>query len=279
MRLLASSAGSRVDFGSLFLRGIRFAWHHGNMQKLVVEFPSFCRKNLELNTLMKPKVLIIDDDERLTSLLTKFLSDFGFRVTAAHIPSRGINLIRQLSPDLIILDIMLPEMDGFEVCKTIRKKSQIPIIMLTARGELTDRVVGLELGSDDYLAKPFEPRELVARINSVLRRSAGRFEKTESFGELSIDYDRRTVLLGWENINLTTGEFTVLSLLTANAGRVFDRDEILQELRGIDSEAFNRTVDIAISRLRQKLGDDPKNPRFIKTIWGTGYAFIGKADA
>lgn len=228
---------------------------------------------------MKPKVLIIDDDERLTNLLTKFLADFGFRVTAAHMPSRGINLIRQLSPDLIILDIMLPEMDGFEVCKTIRKKSQIPIIMLTARGELTDRVVGLELGSDDYLAKPFEPRELVARINSVLRRSAGRFEKTESFGELSIDYDRRTVLLGWENINLTTGEFTVLSLLTAHAGRVFDRDEILQELRGIDSDAFNRTVDIAISRLRQKLGDDPKNPRFIKTIWGTGYAFIGKADA
>ncbi len=227
---------------------------------------------------MKPKILIIDDDERLTGLLTRFLDDFGFRVAAAHTPSQGFKCIRHFSPDLIILDIMMPEMDGFEVCKTIRKKSNVPIIMLTARGELTDRVVGLELGSDDYLAKPFEPRELVARINTVLRRSTSQYTKTDSFGDLHIDYDKRKVLLLGKDINLTTGEFTVFSLLAASPGRVFDRDEILQELRGIDSEAFNRTVDIAISRLRQKLGDDPKDSYYIKTIWGAGYVFIGRED-
>lgn len=225
---------------------------------------------------MKQKILIIDDDEKLTKLLTRFLTEFGFKVDAAHTPSRGFKLIQQLSPDLIILDIMLPEMDGFEVCKTIRQKSSVPIIMLTARGELTDKVVGLELGSDDYLAKPFEPRELVARINTVLRRSRGSFIQTASFGELHIDHEARKVLLKEGDLLLTTNEYTVLSMLCGKPGRVFDRDEILQELRGMDSDAFNRTVDIAISRLRHKLGDDPKNPRYIKTIWGAGYVFIGK---
>ncbi len=224
---------------------------------------------------MKDKILIIDDDERLTSLLNRFLGDFGFKVAAAHTPSQGFSLLLQFDPDLIFLDIMLPEMDGFEVCKRIRRKSSVPIIMLTARGDLTDKVVGLELGSDDYLAKPFEPRELVARINTVLRRSKGRFGRIDSFGELRLDYDKRTALLRDEDLSLTTGEFTVLALLAANPGRAFDRDEILQELRGIDCDAFNRTVDITVSRLRYKLGDDPKTPRYIKTIWGTGYTFIG----
>jgi len=227
---------------------------------------------------MKSKILIIDDDEKLTGLLTRFLSDFGFRIASAHTPSKGFKLLHDFAPDLIVLDIMLPEMDGFEVCKRIRQKSDIPIIMLTARGELTDKVVGLELGSDDYLAKPFEPRELVARINTVLRRSKSHHKKRHSFGELSIDFDQRKALLKDRDINLTTGEFTVLTLLTTSPGRVFDRDEILQELRGMDSDAFNRTVDIAVSRLRQKLGDDPKEPRYIKTVWGSGYVFIGRED-
>lgn len=227
---------------------------------------------------MTPKILIIDDDERLTSLLSKFLGDFGFMVAAAHTPSIGFNLIQKFVPDLIILDIMLPEMDGFEVCRIIRRKSDVPIIMLTARGELTDKVVGLELGSDDYLAKPFEPRELVARINTVLRRSSSRFKRSDSFGDLFLDYDQKKVTLYGKNLNLTTSEFTVLSLLAINTGRVFSRDEILQELRGFDCDAYNRTVDIAISRLRQKLADDPKDPQYIKTIWGSGYSFIGKSD-
>ena len=225
---------------------------------------------------MKQNILIIDDDEKLTRLLCRFLDDFGFTLHAAHTPSTGFKMMRKLSPDLIILDIMLPEMDGFEVCKTIRQKSSVPIIMLTARGELTDKVVGLELGSDDYLAKPFEPRELVARVNTVLRRTGGNFKKTMHFGELRVDHDARKAVLGNCDIQLTTNEFTVLSILCKKPGKVFDRDEILQELRGMDSDAFNRTVDISISRLRNKLGDDPQNPKYIKTIWGAGYVFIGK---
>lgn len=225
---------------------------------------------------MNPKILIIDDDEKLTSLLERFLSDFGFQVASAHTPSSGMQSIQHFSPDLIILDIMLPEMDGFQVCKTIRKSSSVPIIMLTARGELTDRVVGLELGSDDYLAKPFEPRELVARINTVLRRCTANFTETDTFGALQIDYSARKVMINEKDISLTTGEFTVLALLTKHPGRVFDRDEILQTLSGIDSDAFNRTVDIAVSRLRQKLEDNPKKPTYIKTVWGAGYVFIGQ---
>jgi DNA-binding response OmpR family regulator len=227
---------------------------------------------------MKPKILIIDDDEKLTRLLTRFLGDFGFKVSSAHRPSLGLKLIKQISFDLIILDIMLPEMDGFEVCKVIRKTNTIPIIMLTARGDLTDRVVGLELGSDDYLAKPFEPRELAARINTILRRSRSYSYKPHSFGDLQINSDSRKALLKGVDLDLTTNEFAVLSLLTANPGKVLDRDEMLQELRGIDCEAFNRSVDIAVSRLRQKLNDNPKRPEFIKTVWGAGYVFIVKND-
>ncbi len=227
---------------------------------------------------MPSNILIIDDDEKLTALLTRFLGEFGFQVASAHTPTQGFKLLHEFGPDLIILDIMLPEMDGFEVCKRIRGKSEIPIIMLTARGELADKVVGLELGSDDYLAKPFEPRELVARINTVLRRSKSHYKKACSFGELFLDFDQRKALIADRDLNLTTGEFAVLRLLADNPGKVFDRDEILQELRGMDSDAFNRTVDIAVSRLRQKLGDDPREPQYIKTVWGSGYVFIGKDD-
>jgi len=225
---------------------------------------------------MTTVILIIDDDARLNQLLKDFLKDFGFEVVTATRPSTGLKKLKQISPDLVILDIMLPEMDGFEVCRTIRQTSNVPIIMLTARGEITDKVVGLELGADDYLAKPFEPRELVARIQSVLRRlrplGAGH---SLFFKRLTIDLDKRKALLDDHPLDLTTNEFAALALLARNAGKVLNRDQILQELRGIDCDAFNRSVDIAISRLRQKLKDDPRSPEFIKTIWGTGYIFIG----
>ena len=226
---------------------------------------------------MASTILIIDDDEKLNRLLTEFLGDFGFKTLSATHPKDGLKKLKHKSPDLVILDVMLPGMDGFEVCKTIRQKSSVPIIMLTARGELMDRVVGLELGADDYLPKPFEPRELVARIHSVLRR-ANQIDDTrpQSFGPLEIDFARHLVTLDSENIELTTNEFAALAMLTRNPGKVFNRDEILQELRGIDCEAFNRSVDITMSRLRQKLNDDPKSPRFIKTVWGTGYVFVGE---
>ena len=225
---------------------------------------------------MESTILIIDDDEKLNRLLKDFLSEFGFKTLTAIHPEDGLKKLNQKSPDLVILDVMLPGMDGFEVCKTIRQHSLVPIIMLTARGDLMDKVVGLELGADDYLPKPFEPRELVARIHSVLRR-AQKIDKTrpQSFDNLEIDFSRHTVKLDGEIVDLTTNEFAALALLCGNPAKVFNRDEILQELRGIDCDAFNRSVDITMSRLRQKLNDDPKNPAFIKTVWGTGYVFIG----
>lgn len=228
---------------------------------------------------MSTTILIIDDDAKLNKLLTEFLGDFGFHTLSATHPEEGLKKLKQKSPDLVILDVMLPGMDGFEVCKTIRQTSAVPIIMLTARGELMDKVVGLELGADDYLPKPFEPRELVARIHSVLRRANPIDDlRPRSFGPLEVDYARHIVKLDSVKVELTTNEFAALVLLTSNPGKVFNRDELLQALRGMDCDAFNRSVDITMSRLRQKLNDDPKSPRFIKTVWGAGYVFIGSRD-
>ena len=225
---------------------------------------------------MAETLLIIDDDEKLNRLLKKFMADFGFTVHAATHPVDGLKKIRRFSPDLVILDVMLPDINGFEVCKKIRQFSTVPIVMLTARGELMDKVVGLELGADDYLPKPFEPRELVARIQSVLRRTQNIGKsQIQTYGRLTVDFAGRKIQLDGEPVTLTTNEFTALALLIKNAGRVMDRDEILQTLRGMDSDAFNRSVDITMSRLRQKLKDDPKDPVFIKTIWGAGYVFVG----
>lgn len=228
---------------------------------------------------MKTTILIIDDDEKLNRLLSRYLSDFGYRVVSATHPEMGLRKLSQQVPDLVILDIMLPDMNGFEVCKRIRRDHAVPIIMLTARGEVTDKIVGLELGADDYVPKPFEPRELVARIQSVLRRTQTHDDlRVQSFGRIEIDFARRNVTVDHKPVVLTTNEYTALVFLVKNAGKVMNRDEILQELSGIDSDAFNRTVDITISRLRQKLKDDFKNPVFIKTVWGAGYVFAGLAD-
>ncbi|MBF0276756.1 MAG: response regulator transcription factor [SAR324 cluster bacterium] len=228
---------------------------------------------------MDPTILIIDDDEKLCSLLQNYLKDFGFQVLLSTDPDAGLKKLRDFTPDLIILDVMLPGMDGFEVCKTIRKTHSVPIIMLTARGEVMDRIVGLEIGADDYMPKPFEPRELVARIQSILRRAQGtENEETLQFGEMKIDFSKQSVFLKEENVNLTTTEFTALSFLVRNPGKVLNRDQILDALKGMESEAFNRTVDITMSRLRHKLRDDAKQPNYIKTVWGAGYAFIGKAQ-
>jgi len=222
-------------------------------------------------------ILVIDDDEKLNRLLKRFLGDFDYTVYTAIDAQEGLKKIRAIGPDLIILDVMLPGMTGFDLCKRIRQTSVVPIIMLTARGDLMDKVVGLELGADDYLPKPFEPRELVARIQAVLRRAQhSGSDRSRRFGRLSIDFHRQKAWLDKVRVDLTTNEFTALGLLVRHAGRVMDRDEILQTLRGIDSDAFNRAVDITISRLRQKLGDDPKNPEYIKTVWGTGYVFIAE---
>jgi DNA-binding response OmpR family regulator len=229
---------------------------------------------------MAATILIIDDDEKLLRLLIDYLAQFDYAVLVAATPTAGLKLLEKKDPDLVVLDIMLPEKNGFEVCREIRATNDVPIIMLTARGEVTDRIVGLELGADDYLSKPFEPRELIARIQSVLRRGRDRSGKRRyPYGDLVIDTQKRLVTLKKQSIDLSTSEFEVLLLLAKNKGRVFTREQIMNNLRGVDWSAFDRSVDVLISRLRQKLGDDPKKPSFIKTIWGSGYTFIaGKEE-
>jgi DNA-binding response OmpR family regulator len=225
---------------------------------------------------MAKTILIIDDDLKLIELLRDYFAKFELNLISATRPSDGLTLVKQRRPRLVILDVMLPETNGFEVCKEIRLTSEIPIIMLTARGEVTDRIVGLELGADDYLSKPFEPRELLARIQSVLRRSEEIHKGKEfSFSGLEINQAKRSVILHGSPIELSTMEFEALLLFARNAGQVLTRDQIMDHLRGVDWEAFNRSVDVLMSRLRQKLKDDPKHPTFFKTIWGTGYLFIG----
>lgn len=222
-------------------------------------------------------IYLIDDDEKLNALLVEYLARFEFKVQTFTQPKKGLDALADSQPSLIILDVMLPGMDGFEVCRRIRKKYQTPVIMLTARGEVTDRIVGLEIGADDYIPKPFEPRELVARIQTVLRRGSGNSSPTQK-AELFVDLARHSAQLREETVELTTAEFEILQLFIRNKGRVLSRDQITDRVRGIGWEAFDRSVDVLISRLRQKLKDDPKDPQYIKTIWGSGYMFIGEVD-
>ncbi|MFM1897530.1 MAG: hypothetical protein RLZZ385_2604 [Pseudomonadota bacterium] len=228
------------------------------------------------------QILIIDDDEKLGQLLTQYLERYDMEVHVALTPSRGFELLKKNKPDLLILDVMLPEKDGFEICREIRAKSsvygQLPILMLTAHGEVTDRIVGLELGADDYLPKPFEPRELVARIHNILRRAGDDPNATREIkpvNGLELDVNRREAKLDGEMLELTTMEYELLLLFMQHPNKTFTRDELMNRLRGIDAELFSRAVDTLVSRLRHKLKDTSKTPRFIKTVWGRGYTFVG----
>lgn len=219
-------------------------------------------------------VLLIDDDEKLAPLLKEYCARYDINITAAAKPSTGLDALQATSFDAVILDIMLPEMDGFEVCRTIRANSEIPIIMLTARGDVTDRVVGLEIGADDYLPKPFEPRELVARVNTIVKRKGTSSSEPTllEYELLTIDTEQREVHVKGKNIVLTTMEYQLLLMLAKTPGKDFNRDDILNQLKGTETELFSRSVDILISRLRSKL--KPAEP--IKTVYGAGYAFVGK---
>jgi len=227
----------------------------------------------------KPRILLLDDDDELGQLLTEFLGRYGMHVTAATHPDLALRLLKTEPPDLLVLDVMLPGIDGFAVCRKIRESSGLPIIMLTARGDLTDRVLGLELGADDYLPKPFEPRELVARIQAVLRRGMpqARNEVVRA-GSLVLNLATRKVALRGTDLDMTTAEFELLALLMQNMGRVLTRERILEDTRGLDWDSFDRSVDVLVSRLRQKLKDDPRSPVFVKTVWGRGYTFVGEGD-
>lgn len=224
---------------------------------------------------MSLKLLHIDDDPKIAKLLGRYMSSFGYEMIWEGHPEKGIREIEKNTPDLVILDVMLKDINGFEVCRKIRSFSNVPVIMLSALGDVSDRVAGLEVGADDYLAKPFEPRELMARVEAILRRASKPEGEKLKFGDLVISLKSMDAELSGRKLLLTTNEFTVLNLLVKEPGKVFNRDAIIEVLGGIESDSFNRSVDITISRLRQKLGDDPKNPRYIKTIRGAGYAFIG----
>lgn len=225
-------------------------------------------------------VLLIDDDLDLSARLKQYFAQFDIQLNSADRPSVGLALLSQENYDLLLLDVMLPEKDGFTLCKEIRQRHDLPIIMLTARGELTDKVLGLEIGADDYLAKPFEPRELVARIEVLLRRyrSAPNQQECWRFAELCIYPQNHKVLLRDQEVNLTGMEFRCLCLLAQHPGQVFNRDELLNELRGIDADVYSRSIDILLSRLRQKLGDDVNAPKYIKTLRNVGYCFIGQRE-
>ena len=223
------------------------------------------------------KVLIIDDDRKHSELLQAYFKRFGINLICALESEEGFRKLRREEPDLVLLDVMLPGKDGFEMCREIRKNSNIPIIMLTARGEVIDRVSGLELGADDYMGKPFEPRELVARVQAILRRSeaAGPTGGKLEFEGMSIDTETRTVEVDGAPVDLTSMEYELLLILARRHGKKMSRDDILSELRGIDAAILTRSVDIMVSRLRGKIGDSVKPPRFIQTIWGRGYSFVG----
>ena len=231
------------------------------------------------------KILMIDDDRKLCRLVGDYLEPMGYEVEAAHNGPDGLELLRQREYQAVILDVMLPQMDGFEVLKQLRQVSTVPVLMLTARGEETDRIVGLEMGADDYLPKTFSSRELLARLRAVTRRwqaaASSRSEAGEPvlcFKDLQIEQDSRTVRLHGEVLNLTPLEYDLLAALANAAGRVLTRDHLLEAAAGRDYDVFDRSVDVHISSLRRKLGENPRQPRFIQTVRSAGYMFIASPE-
>jgi two-component system phosphate regulon response regulator OmpR len=231
---------------------------------------------------MGKKVLLVDDDDKLRKLLKEYLDGYEFQVFTLADGEAVLRSIGKESPEIVILDIMLPKKDGLEVLKEIRAVSKVPVIMLTAKGEEADRVVGLELGADDYLPKPFSPRELLARIKAVLRRlepapkPAGDADEALRIeaGDLVLDKARQILLIGEKEVPLSSTEFRVLRALMENPNRILSRDQLMTLARGKDFMAFDRSIDVHISKLRAKLEPDPRSPKRIKTIWGSGYMFV-----
>jgi len=228
---------------------------------------------------MAERVLMIDDDRRLAEMVSDYLGGAGFRLTLAPTAREGEALLKREAFDAVILDLMLPDADGLEVCRRLRTSNDLPILMLTARGEPMDRVIGLEVGADDYLGKPFEPRELLARLRAVLRRrTAPRGADILRFGRLEIDKGARLVRLDGEERAITSYQFALLLALAERAGRVLSRDALMDVLKGEKLEAFDRSVDVHVSRIRAAIEDDPKKPRRILTVRGAGYVFAREQD-
>jgi len=224
-----------------------------------------------------PRVMIVEDDERLALLTRDYLVANGLDVSVVSNGNEAIRRIPAEEPDLVVLDLMLPGADGLTVCREVRKSFRNPILMLTARSDDMDQVLGLEMGADDYVPKPVKPRLLLARIRALLRRVEGEMEAVPQrleFGHLVIDNGAREVLLDGESVEMTSAEYDLLWLLASNAGRVLSRELIFEKLRGIQYDGQDRSIDVRISRIRPKIGDDPDNPKRIKTVRSKGYLFV-----
>jgi len=221
-------------------------------------------------------ILVVDDEPKIVKLTRDFLEKDGFRVISAADGVTALQIARREKPDLVVLDLMLPGMDGWEVCRALRRESDVPVIMLTARSEESDQVVGLELGADDYISKPFSPRTLVARVRALLRRTQGRMKPPvmiRSAG-LEIDLQGHRVQVDGNDVHLTPNEFKLLAALARHPGQLFSREQLVDHLHGDSFNSFDRSIDSHIKNLRRKLETDPSNPRFIETVYGEGYRFI-----
>ena len=230
----------------------------------------------------RKKVLVVDDDVKVVEVLKLYLNHDGCDVIAAYTGTEGLKLAREIHPDLVVLDLMLPELDGFQVCRTLRDESDTPIIMLTARTMEQDRITGLDLGADDYVPKPFSPRELAARVRAVLRRMPESFlERGPDIikrGSITICFSRREVLRDSIRLNLTPTEFRILGVMARSPGRVFSRSELINRVFEYDFDSFEHTVDTHVMNLRKKLEPDPDQPHYILTVFGAGYKFAVEED-
>lgn len=228
---------------------------------------------------MSERIVLIEDDARLAEMVQDYLGQSEFDVTIAETGAKGLSLVKSGKFDAVLLDLMLPDIDGLEICRTIRTSSRIPILMLTAKGEPMDRIVGLELGADDYLPKPFEPRELLARLRAILRRGKGE-EPTSTirFGRLEINQQAMVAKIDGRTCTLTSHQFKLLEILAKKAGRVLTRDYLMDELKGQNFESYDRSIDVHISRIRAEIEDDPKHPRRLITVRGAGYVFAREQD-
>lgn len=227
------------------------------------------------------KILVVDDEKRIVEIVKAYLERDGYQVIAAYNGRTALDMARKEHPDLVVLDLMLPEVSGWDVCRALRKDSDIPVIMLTARDDITDKIVGLELGADDYVTKPFDPKELVSRVRAVLRRYDGKGPVPNIIraGDLNIDIDRRTARRGDVNIELTSTEFDLLRVLAESPGRVYTRMQLLDKTQGEAYEGYERTIDSHIKNLRKKIEPDPNSPKYIITVHGAGYKFEENPDA
>jgi len=225
-------------------------------------------------------ILIVDDEPKIVQFARDYLEHAGFSVLSAYNGKTALAIVRSAKPDLVVLDLGLPDVDGLDVTRALRKEANVPIIMLTARGEETDKLVGLELGADDYMTKPFSPKELVARVRAVLRRSeataAGSGAEMLRVADLTLDIPRMRATVGERSVELTPTEFQLLAKLASQPGRVFTRAQLLDAIHGVAFESYERAIDAHIKNIRRKLEPDPRQPRYILMVYGVGYKFVDK---